>query len=482
MNPIHNNTSTSAVSAQNAEAARSAMTAAAPSTGYRFPDHQPVIVVEGLVKQYRLYNSPRERLWSLLTGRSSAQSHWAINGVGFQLHRGQCLGLVGNNGAGKSTLLKLLTGSLQPTAGSIKVDGRLTAILELGAGFHPEFSGRDNLYFGGSLIGLDADCITRLLPSIVEFAELAHALDRPVKTYSSGMVVRLAFALITAVEPDVLIIDEALAVGDQTFQKKCVERIETFKRNGCTILFCSHSLYHVRHLCDVALWMDKGEPKAFGETEMVLTQYESHVRQQESLALGAVGQAVVTPWANQEPQATHADDEEGAAPADQAPPADAPTTPAEAVPVASPEVAAAQPLLPEGSRRAELVSCHVAHLSEDAVPVLKTRDLVVTVTARVHDAQAPHFGVMLEQLVGTGITAVTTQVDGVAVHRNAQGLWQATVTFTDVPLCSGDYVLSVYLFDASGLVVYEEWLKCQVLRVVYPSRLPGLVRLPHVWS
>lgn len=457
---------------------------------------KPVIVVEGLVKQYRLYNSPRERLWSLITGRSTAQSHWAINGVSFALHRGQCLGLVGNNGAGKSTLLKLLTGSLQPSAGSISVDGRLTAILELGAGFHPEFSGRDNLYFGGSLIGLDAARITELLPSITDFAELAHALDRPVKTYSSGMVVRLAFALITAVEPDVLIIDEALAVGDQTFQKKCVERIEAFKRNGCTILFCSHSLYHVRHLCDVALWMDKGEAKAFGDTEMVLMQYELHVREQENKALGIAGVPVrdSAAWVGHrdasEPMASGAAGQVQDGVADvsaqleteNVSPPSAQAVDAVAVDAAMDHaVQSPAPTHSASVQRAEIVACQVPHLSTDAVPLLQSPDLSVTVTARVQDAQPPHIGVMLEQLVGTGITAVTTHADGVTVLRNAEGLWQSTVTFTDLPLASGDYVLSVYLFDASGLVVYDEWLKCQVVRVLYPNRLPGLVRLPHVW-
>ncbi len=208
---------------------------------------------ETLGKGYKLYDSPRARLKALLTGRTYHRSHWALAEVSFELHRGQCMGLIGDNGAGKSTLLKLVAGTLQPTTGRIERRGRVTAILELGAGFHPEFSGRDNLYFAGALIGIGERAMKALEASIIEFSELEHAIDRPVKTYSSGMVVRLAFALVTAIEPDVLIIDEALAVGDQHFQKKCVERIEAFRQRGCTILFCSHSLYHIRQLCDVAL-------------------------------------------------------------------------------------------------------------------------------------------------------------------------------------------------------------------------------------
>ncbi len=232
----------------------------------------------GVGKEYRLYDSPRARLKALLTGRALHRSHWALQDVSLELARGQCLGVVGHNGAGKSTLLKLICGTLQPSQGRVERSGRVTAILELGAGFHPDFTGRQNLYFGGSLIGISHPQMAELEASVLAFAEIGEAIDRPVKTYSSGMVVRLAFALVTALEPDLLIIDEALAVGDQHFQKKCIERIQSFRDHGCTILFCSHSPYHVRHLCDVALWLDHGRMMEFGSTEAVLGAYEKHSR------------------------------------------------------------------------------------------------------------------------------------------------------------------------------------------------------------
>ena len=216
-----------------------------------------ILRVEGLGKRYRLFATPRDRLMSLLGLADRSTAHWALKDVSFALHRGQCLGVIGDNGAGKSTLLKLLAGTLQASHGQLHRVGRLTAILELGAGFHPDFTGRENLMFGGSFIGLGRDDMLRLSDEIIAFSELGEAIERPVKTYSSGMVVRLAFALVTAVQPEVLIIDEALAVGDQHFQKKCVQRIEAFRRNGCTVLFCSHSLYHVRQLCDQALWLTR---------------------------------------------------------------------------------------------------------------------------------------------------------------------------------------------------------------------------------
>ncbi len=241
-----------------------------PSHAARPDGAQPTLDAQQLGKEYRLYDSPAQRLLSLLSNRHNYRSHWALQGVTFQLRRGQCLGLIGDNGAGKSTLLKLLAGTLQPSCGTLARHGRVTAILELGAGFHPDFTGRQNLYFGGSLIGIDAAQMRTLEASIIAFSELGDAMDRPIKTYSSGMVVRLAFALVTALEPQVLIIDEALAVGDQHFQKKCVERIEAFRNNGCTILFCSHSLYHVQRLCDQALWLHQGQMRALGPTPEVV--------------------------------------------------------------------------------------------------------------------------------------------------------------------------------------------------------------------
>ena len=399
-----------------------------------------VLRARDLGKEYRLYDSPRARLASVLTGKQRYRSQWALRDVSFELRRGQCLGVVGDNGAGKSTLLKLLAGTLQPSTGVLSRPPRITAILELGAGFHPEFSGRDNLYFAGSLIGIDAAEMSRLEASVVDFSELGEAVDWPVKTYSSGMVVRLAFALVTAVEPDVLIIDEALAVGDQHFQKKCVDRIEAFRRNGCTILFCSHSMYHVRRLCNIALWLKDGRVQALGETEAVLSAYEAHSQAQDAASSGA-----------QPVQPTPA---ESAAPT----PADAPGQPA------------------------RIVSVQIADLGAGEPALLQCRDLTVTVRARVDSHERPNIAVMLEQSRGVGITSVATHVDGFEPVKTPDGVWTATVTFPDLPLHTGEYVVSAYLFDSNGIVVYDEWFKYLHFKWVSPSLLPGLVNLRHDWS
>lgn len=421
-----------------------------------------VLSVVSVAKEYKLYPTPRARLRALLTGQATHRSHWALNDVSFELQRGECIGVIGDNGAGKSTLLKLLAGTLQPSHGRIDRVGRVTAILELGAGFHPDFSGRDNLYFAGSLIGINHDEMARLEPEIIDFCELGEALDRPVKTYSSGMTVRLAFALVTAVQPDVLIIDEALAVGDQNFQKKCVERITAFRNSGCTILFCSHSPYHIRHLCDRALWLKSGRVEQFGNTEAVLAAYDVHTRERE-IATGAN--------APDEPAQAMAVIASGEYPTDN-------MAAGAHCSAGSPEQAAAD------GAGACILSVDVAHLGEPVgkqPPVLQGQDLVVTIRARGRGAERPHIGFMIEQSKGVGITSLATHEEGVAPLQLNDGTWQSVLTFPDLPLHSGDYVISAFLFDETGLAVYDEWFQFLHFRFIFPKPLPGLVRLPHHW-
>ena len=400
----------------------------------------PALTVTGLGKLYKLYDSPRARLRALLTGRDTHRPHWALHDVSFALERGQCLGVIGVNGAGKSTLLKLIAGTLQPTSGSVRLGGhgRVTAILELGAGFHPDFTGRENLRFASALIGISPAQAARLEDGIIAFAEIEEAIDRPVKTYSSGMAVRLAFSLATAVEPDVLIIDEALAVGDQHFQKKCVERIDSFRRNGCTILFCSHSQYHIRQVCNAALWLDGGDARLVGPTEMVLAAYETHVRLLD---------------ARQTAEAA------------------ADTLPAEA----------ARKALDPG-RRGTIREVTIGPLGQGTPPLLQGDSLEVSVVAQAAGEEEPNVAVMLEQVGGVGITSVATHVDGAHAVRQPDGTWRATVTFPELPLHSGEYVVSAYLFDAQGILVYDEWFKYAKFLYASPARLPGLVSLRHHWS
>ena len=234
---------------------------------------------ENIEKTYMVYARPQDRLWEWVTGRQRHRVHVALADIDFEVQSGETFGLIGENGAGKSTLLKIAAGTIRPTQGSVVLPGRVTALLELGAGFHPEESGHDNIRFMAALHGLEGAAMEAFVVRAIAFSELAaETLERPVKTYSSGMFMRLAFAAATAIEPDVLIVDEALSVGDMHFQKKSLNRILGMRERGATILFCSHNLYQVRSLCQRAAWIHGGRIQAIGATEDVVTAYEAHER------------------------------------------------------------------------------------------------------------------------------------------------------------------------------------------------------------
>ncbi|KJR40489.1 teichoic acid ABC transporter ATP-binding protein [Candidatus Magnetoovum chiemensis] len=231
------------------------------------------IEVNNLAKTYKLYDKPSDRLRELFLRRPFHKMLNALDGVSFKLKKGTVLGIIGANGAGKSTLLKILSNTLKPSSGTFTVKGLTTSLLELGSGFHPEFTGIDNIFFYGSLLGMDRDYMKRKLNEIIEFSGLDAFIKYPVKTYSTGMYVRLAFSVATAVDPDVLIIDEALSVGDQYFQKKCIDRMSDFKRRKKTILFCSHDMYPIKSFCDETIWIDKGRIKMRGSSKDVADAY-----------------------------------------------------------------------------------------------------------------------------------------------------------------------------------------------------------------
>ena len=224
---------------------------------------------------FPIYAQPIDRLKQiLLRGRRTFFTPFhALNGVSLTVGRGETIGIVGRNGSGKSTLLQIIAGLLAPTAGTVSVNGRVSALLELGAGFNPAFSGRDNVYLNAAILGLARDEVDERFDRIVAFSGIADYIDRPVETYSSGMYVRLAFAVAVSVDPDILIVDEALAVGDEGFQRKCFSRIEEMRENGTTILFVSHAAAMITQLCDRAVLIDRGEVLADGQPKSVIFQY-----------------------------------------------------------------------------------------------------------------------------------------------------------------------------------------------------------------
>ena len=242
----------------------------------------PRIAVRNLNKEFRIYERPQDRLAELILRRPKHRLFHVLNDISFAVADGQSLGIVGNNGAGKSTLLKLLVGTLQPTSGQIEIVGQVAALLELGAGFHRDFSGRRNIWLNASLLGVADEDIRELENEIIEFSELGYFIDRPVRTYSSGMFVRLAFSIATMVRPDILVIDEALSVGDMAFQRKCVQRMQDFRARRKTMVFCSHSMFHVQELCDNAIWLDRGGVREIGASDKVVGHYEDFCTSKKS--------------------------------------------------------------------------------------------------------------------------------------------------------------------------------------------------------
>ena len=232
------------------------------------------ITVENISKHFKIYRRPQDRLAEILFRKQKHELFRVLNDISFALEDGESLGIVGINGAGKSTLLKILAGTLQASSGQFEMSGQVAALLELGAGFHPEFSGRENIRLNASLLGVSEHNIIELENDIIEFSELRDFIDRPVKNYSSGMYVRLAFSIATMVRPEILIIDEALSVGDLTFQKKCVQRMNDFKEQSKTLVFCSHSMFHVQELCEKAIWLHEGQIREIGDSESVVGHYE----------------------------------------------------------------------------------------------------------------------------------------------------------------------------------------------------------------
>ncbi len=238
-----------------------------------------MIEVIDVSKKFKLYHDKattlKERL--LFLRSKKADVFWALQNINIKIGQGQTVGLIGENGSGKSTLLKLMTKIIYPTTGEIRTHGRVSSLLELGAGFHPDFTGRENIYINASIFGLSKKEITNRLDSIIAFSELEEFIDSPIRTYSSGMYMRLAFSVAVHVEPKILLIDEILAVGDVNFQKKCFDKIREFKKKGVTIVIVSHDLKSIEDICDKVIWLDHGKMVTYGECHTVVEQYLKHM-------------------------------------------------------------------------------------------------------------------------------------------------------------------------------------------------------------
>lgn len=255
-----------------------------PERGLQMSSDDVAIRVSNLSKRYEIYNNPRDRLKQLIMprlrhiiGRKSKQyfrEFWALNDISFKINKGETVGIIGRNGSGKSTLLQIICGTLHPSHGIVETSGRIAALLELGSGFNPEFTGRENVYMNASVLGLDKNETDLKFDDIVAFADIGNFIDQPVKAYSSGMMVRLAFGVAINVNPQILVVDEALAVGDAAFQRKCMRKIEELTSSGTTLLFVSHDTETVKKICSRAIYLNAGIARLEGKAKEVCTEYE----------------------------------------------------------------------------------------------------------------------------------------------------------------------------------------------------------------
>lgn len=236
---------------------------------------EPVVKIEKLTKVYKLYDNPSDRLKEALSikKRKYHREHYALNDINFEVNKGETIGIIGTNGSGKSTLLKIITGVLTHTNGKVDVRGRIAALLELGAGFNPEYTGIENIYLNGTMMGYTKNEILEKIEDIIQFADIGEFINQPVKSYSSGMFARLAFAVAINVNPDILIVDEALSVGDVFFQNKCFRKFEELQRKGVTILFVSHDIHSIKQMCSKVLWIEKGKQIIFDDKQTVCSMY-----------------------------------------------------------------------------------------------------------------------------------------------------------------------------------------------------------------
>lgn len=235
------------------------------------------IKVENLTKIYKLYDKPMDRMKEALSlsKKTYNREHYALKQLSFEVKKGETVGILGTNGSGKSTLLKIITGVLTPSSGSLEVNGKISALLELGAGFNPEYTGMENIYLNGTMMGYNREQMEKRVKPIIDFADIGDFINQPVKTYSSGMFARLAFAVAINVDPEILIVDEALSVGDVRFQTKCINKMKELKEKGTTILFVSHATEQVKRFCTKALWINKGKLVEQGESSEIVDKYES---------------------------------------------------------------------------------------------------------------------------------------------------------------------------------------------------------------
>ncbi|MDT8363078.1 MAG: ABC transporter ATP-binding protein [Nitrosomonas sp.] len=398
-----------------------------------------------LGKCYHLYAQPRDRLKQFFWRgkRRFFKELWALQKINLLIAPGEVVGIIGRNGSGKSTLLQLICGTLTPTCGEIAIHGRLAALLELGAGFNPDFTGRENIWMNATIIGLTRQEIDERIETIVAFSGIGDFIDQPVKTYSSGMYVRLAFSIAINADPDILIIDEALSVGDGAFARKSFGRIMQLRDMGKTILFCSHSLFQVESLCNRAIWIDQGRLMAEGDVASVVMAYQSFLDKQDIKDVASVTQTL-----EKHMQPEHATDRAmvGRARLD--------------------------------SVKAEVDGDSVNHAI--AVSGQSTLSVAVCFTSDP-DIPCPTVGITFHSMDGRVLTSAGTFEDKITFLRKNNGSGSVSLVIECLPLLKGECMISAFLLCERGIHLYDSALDVAKIRIQQQGRLQGYFALPHQW-
>lgn len=393
-----------------------------------FPQESYIVNATGLIKEYHIYDSPAERLKELFLKRHKHRVFRALGPVDFSVRKGEALGVIGDNGAGKSTLLKMVAGVIKPSAGNLHINGKVASILELGTGFHPEFTGRANVLLNASLYGITSKEINERMADIIAFADIGEFFDMPVKYYSSGMYMRLAFSLAVHVDADVLVIDEALAVGDGAYMKKCIDRIWEIKKAGTAILFCSHSLYTVANFCERTMWIHEGIIKAIGETKEVISMYEDHLREKER--------------SEKQHERAFLDNTE--------------------------------------KKVASIIDIKLIaneQLVMDSLP--HASDVKVIVDFEVFEDKYVYVGFAVDRNDGICCYADSMHLQKIQPFRGPGG-FKTAIRFRGFPLLGGAYKFVIFLLDETGICIFDR-KESQVFKVNTLEKTWGICSLPHEW-
>lgn len=406
-----------------------------------------VIKVDHVTKIYKIYDQPTDRFKEAL-GIGKKQYHrdyYALNDLSFEVGKGEIVGIVGRNGSGKSTILKILTGVLNPSSGSVETNGKVAALLELGAGFNMEYTGMKNIYLNAAMMRVSQEEIEKRIPDILAFADIGDYINQPVKTYSSGMFVRLAFAVAINVDPDILIVDEALAVGDARFQLKCMDKFMEFVQKGKTILFVTHDVNSVKRFCNRAIWLNQGQMIMEGNTDEVTDRYLDFLKSDMPIEqfLGQIsGPAVQIPEA-QEPE----------------------------VDTAGIDIAETYSL-----RMFDHVGREIEDIQFGQKVVLKVGYVVADTTI-----EQPLLGVAIRRIDNEYVCGLNTKLDNVPIPWK-KGYNEITLTYPSFNLVGGEYYFDVGIFDKTGIVNLDYKARIKTFFVKMDYIAEGMVVLQHEWS